>query len=69
MIFLVFRLKLKQLVENEAVGKNLHDHMNMPIYVSVNKPVTVTLAKVFTLGAVWDYFWNSKGLYIQDKKK
>jgi hypothetical protein len=46
---------------NEFVGQNLHDNMNMPIYVSVTKPITVTLAKVFTLTTAWQYFWDNSG--------
>ncbi|CAG9134881.1 unnamed protein product [Plutella xylostella] len=55
------RLKLSPVAENEHVGANLHDHMNMPLYVSIKKPISITLAKVFSFSTVWDHFWKSKG--------
>ncbi|XP_073959999.1 neither inactivation nor afterpotential protein G [Choristoneura fumiferana] len=56
------RLRLKLISENRAVGRNLHDHMNMPVFVSIKKPISVTLPKVFTFGTVWDYLTNGRGL-------
>ncbi|CAH2048994.1 unnamed protein product, partial [Iphiclides podalirius] len=56
------RLKINLVVENEHVGSNFHDHMNMPIYVSIKKPISVTLAKVFSAGTLWDYIWRREGL-------
>ncbi|KAI8434421.1 hypothetical protein MSG28_012456 [Choristoneura fumiferana] len=47
------RLRLKLISENRAVGRNLHDHMNMPVFVSIKKPISVTLPKVFTFGTVF----------------
>ncbi|XP_013169747.1 PREDICTED: neither inactivation nor afterpotential protein G [Papilio xuthus] len=58
---LIKRLKLNLVVENAHVGANLHDHMNMPLYVSVRKPVSITLAKVFTATTLWDYVWRRQG--------
>ncbi|KAJ2949389.1 hypothetical protein O0L34_g15302 [Tuta absoluta] len=56
------KLKINLVSENEYVGKNLHDHMNMPLYVSIRKPISITLAKVFDARQVWNYFWNNEGL-------
>ncbi|XP_075979560.1 neither inactivation nor afterpotential protein G [Anticarsia gemmatalis] len=56
------RLKIKVISSNEHVGANLHDHMNMPVYVSIQRPISITLAKVFTFGTVSEYFWKSSGL-------
>ncbi|CAH0588233.1 unnamed protein product [Chrysodeixis includens] len=59
---LLQRLKIKQVSANYDVGKNLHDHMNMPIYVSIKKPISVTLSKVFTFNTLTEYFWKNTGL-------
>ncbi|XP_028026660.1 neither inactivation nor afterpotential protein G [Bombyx mandarina] len=59
---LLQKLKIKPVVVNEHVGRNLHDHMNFPLYVSIQKPISVTLAKVFTATTVWEYLWKGKGL-------
>ncbi|XP_038221961.1 neither inactivation nor afterpotential protein G isoform X2 [Zerene cesonia] len=59
---LLKRLKIPPVSENNHVGRNLHDHMNVPIYVSIKKPISVTLAKVFTLSTAWDYYWKGEGL-------
>ncbi|XP_063627198.1 neither inactivation nor afterpotential protein G [Cydia splendana] len=56
------RLKIKLVAENKAVGRNLHDHMNLAVYVSIKKPISLILPKVFTFGTAWDYFLNGKGL-------
>ncbi|KAJ8718695.1 hypothetical protein PYW08_002932 [Mythimna loreyi] len=56
------RLKIKIVSPNSEVGRNFHDHMNMPIYVSVQKPISVTLSKVFTFTTIVEYFWRNTGL-------
>ncbi|KOB74557.1 Alcohol dehydrogenase, partial [Operophtera brumata] len=53
------KLKIQPVSINEAVGQNLHDNMNMAVYVSIQKPISVTLGKVFSLSTVWKYFWSS----------
>ncbi|XP_030028338.2 neither inactivation nor afterpotential protein G [Manduca sexta] len=55
-------LRIKVISENSHVGRNYHDHMNMPVYVSVKKPISVTLSKVFTFSTVWDYIFKNDGL-------
>ncbi|KAM3960387.1 LOW QUALITY PROTEIN: neither inactivation nor afterpotential protein G [Aphomia sociella] len=59
---MIKRLRVKLVADNPRVGKNLHDHMNMPIYVSIKKPISVTLSKVFTFDTLWNYFWKNQGL-------
>ncbi|KAJ9586647.1 hypothetical protein L9F63_019749 [Diploptera punctata] len=49
-------------VSDLHVGHNLHDHLNMPLYVSIESPVSVTLDKVQQLGQLWDYMIRGKGL-------
>ncbi|CAH0718083.1 unnamed protein product, partial [Brenthis ino] len=58
---LIKRLRIEQISENEQVGRNLHDHMNIPIYVSIKKPISITLAKVFSVSTLIDYLWNNSG--------
>uniref|UniRef100_A0A2A4JB55 Glucose-methanol-choline oxidoreductase N-terminal domain-containing protein n=1 Tax=Heliothis virescens TaxID=7102 RepID=A0A2A4JB55_HELVI len=59
---LLQRLKIKLVSANAAVGSNFHDHMNMPIYVSIQRPISVTLSKVFTFSTAAEYFWKNTGL-------
>ncbi|XP_028166458.1 neither inactivation nor afterpotential protein G-like [Ostrinia furnacalis] len=59
---LIQRLKIQLIAENEHVGRNFHDNMNMPIFVSIRKPISVTLAKVFAFSTVWNYYWMNSGL-------
>ncbi|CAH0399327.1 unnamed protein product [Chilo suppressalis] len=58
---LLQKLKIKLVSANEDIGKNFHDNMNLPIYVSIRKPASVTLAKVFTFGTVWQYYLTNSG--------
>ncbi|PSN54282.1 hypothetical protein C0J52_06980 [Blattella germanica] len=44
------------------VGLNLHDHLNMPLYVSIEAPVSVTLNKVQQIHQLWNYMIHGKGL-------
>ncbi|XP_041980619.1 neither inactivation nor afterpotential protein G [Aricia agestis] len=58
---LLDKLKVDIVAENAHVGANLHDHMNVPVFVSVRRPVSTTLAKVFSASTLWDYYWNKRG--------
>ncbi|XP_049847200.1 neither inactivation nor afterpotential protein G-like isoform X2 [Schistocerca gregaria] len=49
-------------VSDLPVGMNLHDHMNMPLYVSIDAPYSVTIDKIKSLQQIWDYFLHGKGL-------
>ncbi|KAL0821343.1 hypothetical protein ABMA28_005932 [Loxostege sticticalis] len=59
---LIQKLKVKLVAENEHVGRNFHDNMNMPIFVSIRKPISITLSKVFGFSTVWQYYWKNSGL-------
>lgn len=63
-MLIVSRLKINPVSINEAVGQNLHDNMNMAVYVSIQKPISVTLGKVFSLSTVWKYLWTSSGKFV-----
>ena len=43
------------------VGHNFHDHLNMPLYVSIDAPVSVTVDKVQQISELWDYMIRGKG--------
>ncbi|XP_071551498.1 neither inactivation nor afterpotential protein G-like isoform X2 [Panulirus ornatus] len=40
----------------EGVGGNLQDHLNLPLYVSLEKSASLNPAKMGTLTNLWDYF-------------
>ncbi|XP_015123344.1 neither inactivation nor afterpotential protein G isoform X1 [Diachasma alloeum] len=44
------------------VGKNLFDHLNVPIYVSLEAPVSITLRKMQTLAEIMKYFVFESGI-------
>lgn len=50
--------------KSESVGKNLHDHLNMPLYVSITKPISVTLGKILSLKSVLNYLIHGKGILM-----
>ncbi|XP_047103177.1 neither inactivation nor afterpotential protein G-like isoform X2 [Schistocerca piceifrons] len=50
-------------VSDLPVGMNLHDHMNMPLYVSIDAPYSVTIDKIKSVQQIWDYFFHGKGLF------
>jgi hypothetical protein len=48
-------------VSDLKVGYNLHDQLNMPLYVSLETPVSITINKVQQLHQLWDYMIHGKG--------
>ncbi|KAF4532998.1 hypothetical protein B566_EDAN000687 [Ephemera danica] len=54
--------KIPQVVES-PVGANLHDHLNMPIYVSLaQKGLSLTLAKLRSIRQLANYLLRKEGL-------
>lgn len=45
------------------VGKNLFDHLNLPVYVNLDAPVSITLRKMQTVAEVIKYFVFETGNY------
>ena len=45
----------------EGVGGNLQDHLNLPLYVSIEQPHSLNPAKLRSLSNLWQYLVNSKG--------
>lgn len=56
-------LKIPHHVQNKHVGHNLFDHMNVPLYVSIDLPISVTQSKVLSLAEVLKYLSGGKGIF------
>lgn len=59
--YLLKRHRIKVVVDSPGVGRNLHDHLNMPLYVNITKPISVTTDKVLQLSEFWNYAIYRKG--------
>ncbi|XP_046737604.1 neither inactivation nor afterpotential protein G-like [Diprion similis] len=46
----------------EKVGENLFDHLNVPIYIGLKTPVSVTLNKLMSLSEIFKYYAFGSGL-------
>lgn len=44
------------------VGQNLFDHMNFPLFISINQSASVNKEKILSLNEIWKYIWESKGI-------
>ncbi|KFM77710.1 Glucose dehydrogenase [acceptor], partial [Stegodyphus mimosarum] len=44
-----------------GVGRNLRDHLNVPLYFHIDSPITTTTTKMRSLREVWKYFSKGKG--------
>lgn len=49
-------------IDIPAVGKNYFDHLNMPVAVNLDAPVSVTLNKLQTFATLADYFVFGTGI-------
>ncbi|XP_038121670.1 neither inactivation nor afterpotential protein G [Culex quinquefasciatus] len=45
------------------VGQNLFDHLNLPLYVSINASASVTLNKIANLHSIWNYLKHGTGVF------
>lgn len=59
----LWKLKIQDQVENEYVGKNLFDHMNVPLFVSIDQPLSVTKSKILSVSQVIKYLLGGKGIF------
>lgn len=46
-----------------AVGENLFDHMNFPLFVSINETASVTRSKILSFGEMWRYLIEGNGMF------
>lgn len=44
------------------VGRNLYDHMNMPLFVSINETASVTLKKMISIPEIYKYLRHGEGI-------
>lgn len=56
-------LKIPHHVENKYVGQNLFDHMNIPLYVTIDSPISVTKSKVLSVSEVTKYLLTGTGIF------
>lgn len=45
------------------IGRNLYDHISMPIYVSVNESMSVTRSKVLNVLEIFNYLLHGTGIF------
>lgn len=48
---------------SQMVGRNLYDHLSMPIYVSVNESMSVTRSKVLNVLEIFGYLLHGGGIF------
>ncbi|XP_076323808.1 oxygen-dependent choline dehydrogenase-like isoform X1 [Tachypleus tridentatus] len=58
-------LKIPVVASIPAVGQGLVDHLNVPMYFHLSKPVSITTSKVRSLGQMWNYFVKGKGVLAE----
>lgn len=46
-----------------SVGENLFDHMNFPLFVSINDTASVTRSKILSLSEIWRYLIAGDGFF------
>ncbi|XP_012281795.1 neither inactivation nor afterpotential protein G isoform X2 [Orussus abietinus] len=56
------RLGIPIVSNRSNVGKNLFDHLNVPLYVNLEAPISATLRKIQSISEVYKYFVSGTGL-------
>lgn len=54
---------IKLIAINDQIGANLHDHLNMPLFVSINVSASVNLKKILSLDQIHQYIKNGTGIF------
>lgn len=54
-------LDIRIVSEVPGVGRNLHDQLNMPMYVSLKSLISLTVDKVMTTGEFFNYVFYRSG--------
>uniref|UniRef100_A0A1Q3FSG1 Putative glucose dehydrogenase/choline dehydrogenase/mandelonitrile lyase gmc oxidoreductase family n=1 Tax=Culex tarsalis TaxID=7177 RepID=A0A1Q3FSG1_CULTA len=49
--------------DSPQVGQNLFDHLNLPLYVSINTSASVTLDKIADVRSVYNYLKHGTGVF------
>ena len=58
----LLRHEIEIVHHSPKVGKNYHDHMNMPLFVSINESASLNADKILRLSTFWDYVTKGKGV-------
>lgn len=56
-----YKIPLQQ--DSPKVGRNLFDHVYVPLYVTVNDTMTITQGKVLSVGEVLNYLLYGEGIF------
>lgn len=57
------RFDIKLVHNSPMVGRNLYDHMSMPIYVSVDEKMSITRDKVLNVKEMLKYLFSGHGIF------
>lgn len=57
------RNKIPIVHDSQLVGANLYDHLNLPLYVTVNASVSVTRDKVLNIPELLNYLLHGSGIF------
>lgn len=49
--------------ESKNVGENLYDHLNLPLYVTVNTSMSITRSKIVNWKSLADFIIHGSGVY------
>ncbi|KAK7072954.1 hypothetical protein SK128_018785, partial [Halocaridina rubra] len=58
---IITKFKLPPVSILKGVGKNLQDHLNLPLYVDLKKPISLNPNKLQTVTNLWEYLTSGKG--------
>lgn len=45
------------------IGRNLYDHLNVPLFVTFNETVSITRNRILSLKEIWSYLVYGNGIY------
>lgn len=55
------RFGIPVVVDLPAVGDNLHEHLTVPLYVAINRSISLTGDKLFAASELWRYVRHGRG--------
>lgn len=56
------RFKIPVEYNSSMVGRNLYDHISMPLYVTINESMTITSSKVLSVKEILNYLLHGRGV-------
>lgn len=45
------------------IGQNLYDHLNVPLFVTLNETTSITKDKILSFKEIWSYLAHGEGLF------